>query len=59
MYFQPFASPMVCSHAETSKNPVPLDAGLGIVICPLYTGLVRSAQVSGLGIPFFWPSTVL
>src|SRR6185436_12800715 len=35
MYFQPSFSPKSCSQAVTSKNPVPLDAGFGMVICPL------------------------
>jgi hypothetical protein len=35
MYFQPLASPMVCSQAVTSKKPVPEEAGLGIVTWPL------------------------
>jgi hypothetical protein len=35
MNFQALASPMVCSQPETSRKPVPLEAGLGIVTWPL------------------------
>ncbi len=35
MYFQPSASPHSCSQADTSKKPVPDDAGCGITIWPL------------------------
>src|SRR6202158_1960677 len=59
MNFQPSASPHSCSQAVTSKKPVPDDAGFGITILPLYTGLVRSFHVSGLGKFCFAASTVL
>src|SRR5258705_9444279 len=48
MYFQPPASPMVCSHAETSKNPVPLEAGVGATPLRLYAGWLESAPGPGL-----------
>jgi hypothetical protein len=35
MNFHPSASPHSCSHAVTSKNPVPLEAGCGMTIWPL------------------------
>src|SRR5260221_6452701 len=47
MYSQPPFSPHSVSHAVTSKNPVPEDAGLGMTTWPLNSGLVRSFQVSG------------
>src|SRR5262245_11583470 len=59
MYSQPPFSPQSVSHAVTSKKPVPDDAGLGITTWPLYTGFVRSLQVSGLGMLRFFASTVL
>src|SRR5438552_2351601 len=59
MYFQPSVSPKSCSQLVTSRNPVPEEAGFGITIVPLYTGLVRSFHEAGLGRLFFWASTVL
>ena len=63
MYFQPpplpLSSPHSVSQALTSKKPVPDEAGLGITMESLYTGLARSAQEVGLGRFFFGPSTVL
>src|SRR5262245_64023181 len=59
MYFQPSASPKSWSQLDTSRNPVPDEAGFGITIVPLYTGLVRSFHEVGLGRLFFWASTVL
>ena len=59
MNFQPSASPHICSQPATSRKPVPDEAGLGITILPLYTGLVRSFHDSGLGSPCFPASTVL
>ena len=59
MNFHPSASPHICSHAVTSRKPVPLEAGCGITILPLYTGLVRSFQVTGFGRFCLAASTVL
>src|SRR5215467_14541666 len=59
MYFHPSASPNSWSQLDTSRKPVPDEAGFGITIAPLYTGLVRSFQEAGLGRFFFWASTVL
>src|SRR5215471_20559078 len=35
MYFQPSASPHICSQPATSRKPVPEEAGFGITILPL------------------------
>ena len=35
MYFQPSASPKSWSQLDTSRKPVPEDAGFGITTCPL------------------------
>src|SRR5215470_5018490 len=59
MNFQASASPHICSQPATSRKPVPEDAGFGITILPLYTGLVRSFQLSGFGRPCFPASIVL
>src|SRR2546429_3990261 len=59
MNFQASASPHICSQPATSRNPVPDDAGLGMTILPLYTGLVRSFHDSGLGRFCLPASTVL
>ena len=59
MNFHASASPHICSHAVTSRKPVPLEAGCGITILPLYTGLVRSFQVTGFGRFCLAASTVL
>ena len=39
LYAQPSCSQNICNQALTSKNPVPDDAGFGITILPLYSGL--------------------
>ena len=56
---QPCFSPKVCNQALTSRKPVPDEAGLGITILPLYSGLVRSCQLTGLVSPCFSASMVL
>jgi hypothetical protein len=50
---------MICTQPATLRKPVPDDAGLGMVIWPRYTGLVRSDQVAGLGILRLAASTEL
>ena len=35
MYFHPSASPKSWSQLETSRKPVPDEAGFGMTICPL------------------------
>src|SRR2546428_13109567 len=59
MNFHASASPHICNQPATSRKPVPDEAGLGITILPLYTGLVRSFHDSGLGSPCFPASAVL
>ena len=49
---------MICSHAETVKNPVPDDAGCGITSVPLYSGFVKSSYDSGIGKFFFFNSSL-
>src|SRR5439155_24132366 len=59
MYFQPSASPKSWSQLDTSRNPVPDEAGCGMTTWPLYTGFVRSFHEVGLGRLFFAASAVL
>lgn len=59
MKAQPLSSPIICSQAETIRKPVPLEAGWGMVRVPLNSGLVRSAQLVGVGSLRLAASTVL
>ncbi|MNT72042.1 hypothetical protein D3C72_2106030 [compost metagenome] len=59
MKAQAFSSPHICIQPETSRKPVPDEAGFGMTIWPLYSGFVRSSQVAGGVSPSFVASTVL
>ena len=53
MYFQPSASPNICSQLETSRKPVPDEFGFGMTIMPLVL-LEQVLQEAGAATTASW-----